>query len=275
MKASKMFSWIIAAAVIAAVTTMGCQRQDDSVIGKLDQIDKRLASLEEAVKQGAVGAARPAPTAPPQRPQGPDPDKVYAVPIEGAPIRGGKNAKVTIVEASTFSCPFCQRVAPTLDQLLADYGDDIRIAYKHFVIHPQAGTIPAHASCAAHKQGKFEPMKNLIWEKGFNAGRNLSQENMETLAKELGLDMNRFKADMEGACKEIVQGDQAQLSRVGTRGTPAFYINGRFLSGAQPIERFKSIIDEELAKANERLAKGDRAETYYQKWVMDKGEKSL
>jgi predicted DsbA family dithiol-disulfide isomerase len=143
------------------------------------------------------------------------------------------------------------------------------------VIHPQAGTIPAHAACAAHLQGKFYPMKDLIWEKGFNAGRNFSQDNMESLAKELGLNLNKFKADMDGACKEVVQKDQQVMARVGTRGTPAFYINGRFLSGAQPIEAFKSIIDDELKKANERIAGGTPLQRYYDEWVVKKGEKSL
>jgi hypothetical protein len=91
--------------VVLAVGLMACQRQDDSVLRKLDDIDKRLASLEKSIQSGAAapGAARPTPAAPPQRPPGPDPDKVYAAPIEGAPFRGGEHAKVTIVEASTFT----------------------------------------------------------------------------------------------------------------------------------------------------------------------------
>ena len=156
------------------------------------------------------------------------------------------------------------------------YGKDLRIVYKHFLIHPQLATIPALAACAADKQGKFHKMYELIWEKGFNAGRNLSQENMEKLAGEVGLNLQKFKADMEGDCKNVIRQDQQQLASVGVGGTPAFFINGRFLSGARPPEQFKALIDEELKKANERIGKeGTTAANYYQKWVMEKGKKSL
>jgi protein-disulfide isomerase len=168
------------------------------------------------------------------------------------------------------------KVGPTLDQLLKDYPKDIKIVYKHFVVHPQLATIPALASCAADKQGKFYEMYNLIWEKGFNAGRNLSQENMEKLAGEAGLKLDKFKADMEGDCKKTIREDQQQMASVGVGGTPAFFVNGRFLSGARPIEQFKALIDEELKKANERIGKeGTTAANYYQKWIMEKGKKSL
>jgi predicted DsbA family dithiol-disulfide isomerase len=152
----------------------------------------------------------------------------------------------------------------------------VRIVFKHFLVHPQAGTIPAHAACAAHKQGKFKQMYNLIWDKGFNAGRNLSLENMETLAKEAGLDMNKFKADMEGDCVRTVRQDQAEMARIGTTGTPAFYINGRFLSGARPVEQFKAIIDEELKKANDRIGKGEATvANYYDEFVIKRGKSKL
>ena len=168
------------------------------------------------------------------------------------------------------------KVGPTIEQLLKDYPKDVRVVYKHFVVHPQLATIPALASCAADKQGKFHKMTELIWEKGFNAGRNLSQENMEKIAGEVGLNMTKFKADMEGDCKKIIRDDQQQMASVGVGGTPAFFVNGRFLSGARPIEQFKALIDEELKKANERIGKeGTTAGNYYQKWIMEKGKKSL
>lgn len=157
-----------------------------------------------------------------------------------------------------------------------DYGDDVRIVFKHYLVHPQQGTIPSHAACAAGKQGKFKQMYDLIWEKGFKAGRNLGLENMQKLAQEVGLDMARFKADMDGACTTQVKQEQAEMSRVGTSGTPAFYINGRYLSGAQPIDNFKRLIDEELKKANERIAKGEAtAATYYDEFVMKRGLKEV
>lgn len=160
---------------------------------------------------------------------------------------------------------------------MKDYGDDVRVVYKNFVVHPQHATIPALAACAASKQGKFAQMEHLIWEKGFKAGRNLSKENMTKIATEVGLNMEQFGKDMDGQdCAKRVRQDQSEVSRVGTSGTPAFYINGRFLSGARPIDQFKTLIDEELKKANDRISKGEATvANYYQKFVVEKGKKKL
>ena len=94
-------------------------------------------------------------------------------------------------------------------------------------------------------------------------------------SEEIGLDLTRFRADQNGPCKGIVASDQASLSKVGLRGTPGFFINGRFLSGARPIDQFKTLIDEELAKAKKRIRKGTKRRKYYQTWVVEKGKKNL
>jgi protein-disulfide isomerase len=246
--------------------------QSSKLDAKLDDIVTRLDKLEKDLQ--ARPAGRPMPQR--QRPAEPDPSKVYAVPIAGAPAKGPEHAKVTVVEAFEFACPFCERVTGTIDQLQKDYGNDLKIVYKHFVVHPDVATVPAQAACAAHKQGKYSEMTHLIWEKGFKAGRNLARENMDKLAAEAGLDMNRYKADIDGEeCKKVIQQDQAQMASVGVQGTPAFYINGRYLSGAQPIENFKRIIDEELKKANERIAQGTKVEDYYNKFVVEQGLKKF
>ncbi len=142
-------------------------------------------------------------------------------------------------------------------------------------MHPGAATIPAKAACAADKQGKFAEMEKLIWEKGFNAGRDLSQGNMEKIAGEIGLNIDRLKADMEGECAKIIQKDHSELQAFGVTGTPGFFINGRFLRGAQPYEAFKRVVDEELKKANERVSQGTSVADYYNEWVIKKGEKKL
>jgi predicted DsbA family dithiol-disulfide isomerase len=146
----------------------------------------------------------------------------------------------------------------------------------NYVVHPDRASIPAWAACAAHKQGKFFEMEKLIWEKGF-AKQDLGEPNMINLAKEVGLNMDKFNADMKGdACKQKVANDQKIMSAVGVSGTPAFYINGRFLSGARPIEQFKALVDEELKKANDAIGRGEATpENYYQKMIVEKGKKSL
>jgi protein-disulfide isomerase len=272
---------IVLACGVLAAGLAACQKDSGSALAEqLEQIDKRLASIEKQLASGGgrPGAARgkdPSRARRPARPR-PDASATYSVPVEGNPYSGAADAKVTIVKGFEFACPFCMRVVPTLDQIKKEYGKDVRIVYKNFIVHPSSATIPALASCAAHNQGKYDQMAKLIWEKGFKANRNLGKDNMLALAKEVGLDMNKFQADMDGAaCKKKVRQDQAELQKVGTTGTPAFYINGRFLSGARPFEQFKAIIDEELKKADQRIKAGTPAAKYYQEWVVGKGKKSL
>ena len=153
----------------------------------------------------------------------------------------------------------------------------------------------ALANCAAAKQGKHKDMDRLIWDKGFNA-RQLDNsdvtpaegggqpqkcwetaegcKNVVSYAQELQLDVNKFKNDMK-ECVPIIQKDMQDLQKLMVSATPSFFINGRFISGAVPIENFQAVIDEELKKANERVAQGTPAAQYYQSWVMDKGLKSV
>jgi protein-disulfide isomerase len=153
---------------------------------------------------------------------------------------------VTIVEFSDFQCPFCSRVTPTLDRIKKEYPDDVRIVFKHLPlsIHPKAPA--AHAAAeAAGRQGKFWEMHDKI----FANQRNMSEEAYVGYAEELGLDVEQFKKDV--ASEEVkgkVRGDASQAAKLGVSGTPAFFVNGYYLSGAQPFEAFKAKIDEQLDK---------------------------
>ncbi len=131
--------------------------------------------------------------------------------------------------------------------------------------------MPARAACAAHLQGKFSEMHDGIWRDAFDAGRDFSEKNIIRIARKAGVKRRQLQADIKGACVQIVAEDQRELSQLGARGTPSFFINGRFLSGAQPIDRFKALIDEELKKAEERIADGTPVEDYYHKWVLETG----
>jgi protein-disulfide isomerase len=201
---------------------------------------------------------------------------VYAVPVGDSPVEGPASARVTIVEAFEFACPFCERAQATMAEIRRHYGNDVRIVYKHFIVHPTVATIPAQAACAAHMQGKFKAMKDAIWEHGFKAGRNLGEENMLRQARKLGLKMKRFEADMRGPCVARVQQDHQAMARVGVAGTPGFFINGRSLRGAQPFTAFQALIDEELARANEIIrTQGVKPSAYYDSQVVAKGRKEL
>jgi len=154
---------------------------------------------------------------------------------------------------------------------------------KNLVVHQNTAMSGALAFCAASKQGKAYEFDNQIWEKSFKE-RKFEQDKcwegdagcplLIGIAQDLKLDVNKFKADMKG-CTTAVQNDIKELQKFGVGGTPAFFINGRFLSGAMPMDNFVQIIDEELKKANERVQQGTPAAQYYQQWVMDKGLKGL
>ena len=267
--------------VLAALTIAACQPDTRNIEKKLDELNKKVDDL---AKRGGVGAAQP------QRPQRPEPDrsKTYAVPVDGDPADGPADAKVTIVKAYDYACPYCEKVRDTMDELRKKYGNDLRVVFKQFVVHPQVATAGALAFCAAGKQGKALEMDKLLWDKGFKAhnfdkpgdgGKNCweSAEGCPVVggfAQELGLNGDKFKSDMK-ECVQLMQKDMSDLQKLGTAATPSFFINGRFISGALPIDNFVQLVDEELKKANERIQQGTPQAQYYQQWVLDKGLKTL
>lgn len=126
----------------------------------------------------------------------------------------------------------------------------------------------AMASEAAGKQGKFWEMHDKL----FQDPRALTDENIEKYATEIGLDMAKFKEDLKDKKLEAkIKKQQQQGSTLGARGTPAFFVNGRFLSGAQPFEAFKALIDEEMKKADALLDKGTPKEKLYET-IIAKGK---
>jgi protein-disulfide isomerase len=259
------------AAALAIPLAVACQRDDRAVAERLDSIDKHLQELTKAVASGARGGG---PGARAERPR-PKPDTTYSIPVEDSPARGPKDALVTVVEGFDFACPYCEQSRDTVEQLLESYPKDVRVVYKNFVVHTATATTPALAACAAHKQGKYAEMNKLIWDKGYKANRNLSDENMATLAQEVGLDGDRFKKDMASPdCKKEISEDQQQLAKVGVSGTPAFYVNGRWVQN-RSLDKFKQLVDEELNKAKERVAQGTKPADYYKQWVVEKGSKTL
>lgn len=272
-----------AACITSACATPHAPRAADPDPGANESaMEARIASLETRVAQlesqvaadkvaaGAANAANHRQAAPP-RPR-PDPDTVYSVPIKGDPFVGPRYAPVTVVEAFEFACPFCNRARPTIEQLKAEYGNDLKVVYKSFVVHRHNAFPPAYAACAAHRQGKFKEMHDAIWTRGFENSRKLDAAHMETLAASIGLDVTKFRADAASqGCKDEVDEDMAQLRKIGVRGTPTFYINGRPLIGAQPIDRFRTLIDEELAKARKSAVPVDK----YYDHIVKTGVRSL
>ena len=213
----------------------------------LDEQSAALHGMQETLTEVAgamTGANARAAAGRPEPPRAPDPSQRAEIAIDGAATRGPEDAEVTIVEYSDFQCPFCARVQLTLAQIEETYGDRVRRVYKHLPlrIHPEAPGAAA-ASEAAHRQGRFWEMHARI----FASQRDLGDATYRRFAEELGLDLERFEKDRASAeVKQRVERDELEAQRLGVSGTPAFFINGRFLSGAQPFEAFQRVIDEEL-----------------------------
>ncbi|MBI4817384.1 MAG: thioredoxin domain-containing protein [Deltaproteobacteria bacterium] len=190
-------------------------------------------------------------------------EEIYKVPVGGAATKGPADALVTVIEFSDFQCPFCSRVGPTLKQLQDEYSGRIRIAFKHnpLPFHKDA-PLAAEWSLAANEQGKFWEMHDTL----FANQQALTEPDLEKHATSLGLDVGKIReAVSSGRFKKVIADDQAVANRVGARGTPAFFINGVKLSGAQPYANFKKIVDEQLVKAQKLVDGGVAKAQVYDK----------
>lgn len=162
------------------------------------------------------------------------------------PMRGAGDAKITIVEFSDFECPFCGRAEDTVTQVMDKYAGKLKLYYRHFPLpfHANAGKAAEAAACA-EAQGKFWEMHKVL----FANQKALSIAELKTHAATAGLDAQKFAECLDtGKMKAKVDADSEAGKKVGVNGTPAFFINGVMISGAQPIEEFQKVIDAELAK---------------------------
>ncbi len=164
--------------------------------------------------------------------------------LSRAPVRGQPQAAVTIIEFSDLQCPFCASVTPTLRELMKQYPDQVRWVFKNFPLDFHADSPLAHAAAlAAERQGKFWEMHDLI----FANQHNLKRDNLLAEARSLNLDMDRFTADLDSAdIKKQLESDKQEGQGLGINGTPSFFINGKPLSGAMPLEQFQAAINNEL-----------------------------
>jgi protein-disulfide isomerase len=162
------------------------------------------------------------------------------------PSKGPADAKITIVEFSDFECPYCSKAEETVGQVMKAYDGKVRVVYRDFPLpfHPHAQKAAEAAQCAGD-QGKYWDMHTKL----FANQKALEVPALKGYAKELGLDQAKFdKCVDEGEKAKVVEANKKAGEKVGVTGTPAFFVNGYQLTGAQPFEEFKSIIDQELAK---------------------------
>jgi protein-disulfide isomerase len=217
-----------------------------------------LAAIDEQQKP-APGAAAPATPAGTRK----------ILLAANMPRKGPKAAKVTVVEFSDFQCPFCKRVIPTVKEVEEKYSKDVAIVFVNQPLPFHNNAMGAAAAFqAANRQGKAWQMHDKMFENN----TALERENLEKYAGEIGLNVAKFKKDMDDPkIKEEIAEHQKLASAVGANGTPTFYINGRELVGAVSFAEFQKIIDEEIKKADELVKKGTPLKDVYQKLMEQAG----
>jgi protein-disulfide isomerase len=251
--------------VVAAVAVVGCHQDNEDIRKEIAGLRQDVQSLRAQVGRAGAAPARP------QQPQGPDPAKVYAVGIAGAPSIGPAAAPLTVVIAYEYLCPWCNKQRQAFTQVQAAYGHDIRFVFRPFVVHEPAADASL-AACAADRQGHFAEASDALWATAFEK-RAYDRASVEAAVASLpGIDRARLRADMDGDCKAWIDGERTSLLALGVYATPQVWVNGRPVPGGyKPLEGLKPLLDEELARARERIAAGTPASDYYAEWVLKKG----
>lgn len=215
-------------------------------------------------------AKNPAPKGRDEQPKQDD-KTVWKVAVhENDPVNGPATAPITIVLFSDFQCPFCSKVEPTLEEVRKAYPDKVRVVWKDnpLPFHPRAEPASELAREARAQKGDkgFWAAHALL----FKNQQKLTDEDLLGYAKELGLDVDKVKAAMtDHKYKPFFDVSQEQADDLQAQGTPHMFINGRRLVGAQPVDKFKEVIDEEMKKAQALLDKGVKPAELYNELIKD------
>jgi protein-disulfide isomerase len=225
----------------------------------------------ELCKKNAGNNVQAAPTTQPEKQQPPEDTAIWKVPVlSDDPIRGPKDALVTIVVFSDFECPFCKRVESTVEQVVSKYGNDVRIVWKDNPLPFHKRAIPAAIlGRVAYKQkgdkGFWDAHKAL-----FESNPKLEDADLEAVAGKIGIPWTMVKAAMDDKRFQAKFDANLELgSDLNARGTPHFFVNGYRLQGAQPFEKFQEVVDAQLAKAKGVVAKGIARDKVYDEIMKD------
>jgi protein-disulfide isomerase len=184
-----------------------------------------------------------------------EPPRVEVAIPEGTPYRGDRNAPIVMVEYTDYQCPYCSRVQGTLDTVMKRYEGKIVHVFKNLPLpfHTEA-ELAGQAALCAQDQGKFWELHDWL----FANARNINIESMSAAMGNLEADVDLFKACIEqGTYAEKVREDSREARSFGITGTPGFLINGRVLTGAQPLDAFVQVIDEELERQGIEVPKAE------------------
>lgn len=236
-------------------------------------VNRERAKADVALAQGtprpalyatmvALNYVAPKPEAP-EEDDDPVDTTVYAVPVGRSPVRGSADALVTIVAFGDFQCPYCKRGAATVEAVQKRFGANVRVVWKHepLPFHPQAEPAAELAEEARAQRGNdgFWAAHDALF-----ALDRVNAESIASLEGKLGLRSGSVKAALEGhAHAKAIDADDELAEALEANGTPHFFVNGRRLVGAQPEAVFAKLVDEELAKAKARVARGTKAGEVY------------
>jgi protein-disulfide isomerase len=223
--------------------------------------------MKDALDHQAGAPTRPLKAERERRPGEPDETTIYQVPIEGRPVLGPDTALVTVVEFADYHCPYCSKVKTDLDRLLEAHPEEVRLVYVQRPLgslHPKARDA-SRAALAAAAQGKFWEMHAKLFLRQLT-----TMQQFEQVAGELGLDVEQFKVDFasEAVTQQLLE-DQKLAERYGVNGTPAFFINGRYVSGALGFSVFEALFQERLVEAKQLVANGTAPSEVYEKLMAD------
>jgi len=230
-----------------AAASAGSNVDVNALLNKIAALESRLASLETDAKPVLDQVKAQKAAMEQQRKEMEEAmKKVHDIPIGNSPVRGNKNAPVTLVEFSDFQCPYCSRFHSVSQELLKAYPDKIKFVLKNYPLpfHQEAKPA-AKAVLAAKEQGKYWEMVDAI----LKDNSALNAAKYEELAKSIGLNVDKFRKDLkanDAAYEKALQDDMTLAASIGVRGTPAFYLNGRMTP--PDVSAMKAAIDEALKK---------------------------
>lgn len=228
-------------------------------------------TVREEMPAGAaphVENTAPVPAPAKEAPRNDAPKKVYrsVVPVDGLPMLGAADARVTLVEMTDYECPYCARAETTVQALRRSYGRDLRVFVTEspLPMHEHADEI-AEFALIASEAGMFEQAHTAL----FADPRNHSEQDLNALGQKLGIGAFMRSPASQARARKNLEKSQTLARSVHATGTPTFFVNGRVITGAQPIETFRSIIDEELAHVDELLASGVARKDVYEEILKE------
>ena len=268
------------AAFINGVLVSGAQPYDKFKAVVDQELQKAQAKLASGTPKdhiyGVMSKDNKANAPPPAKEDQPPPEKkddtttVFRVPVGQSPVKGTSTAQVTIVEFSDFQCPYCSRVEPQLKAIHDKYGDKVRLVWKNepLPFHPRAE--PAAEVALEARAEKGDKGFWDVHDRLFESQPKLEDADLEKVATDAGLNLDKVREAMKThKYKAIIDGDADLADDMQASGTPHFFINGRRLVGAQTVEKFSEIIDDELAKTSAMLGKGMAADKLYDALIRD------